>query len=310
LILLPGVGGFNNIINEMGSFDADLLHVMNNQSGWLPFSAIVIGALALSLGYPGQPHILVRFMAIKKPSDMRKGMLIAMVWVIASLYGAILIGFIGHGADIAVDDSENVIVYLAQAFLSPWMVGVVVAIVMSAIMSSVFSYLLVAATAVAEDFIAQVFKKELNERSLKLIGQISIIIVSVIAFLLARPGGLVFVLALFACAGLGSSIGTVIILSLYWKRITKWGAVTGMIVAMLTTILWYSLGFSVYIHEIFPGVIFSIVSIIIVSLLTEPPSDDMRRAVDKAKKPLQSEYEALKEYINESFRCYDHKTKH
>ena len=299
LILLPGVGGFNNIINEMGTFDADLLHVMNNQSGWLPFSAIVIGALALSLGYPGQPHILVRFMAIKKPSDMRKGMLIAMVWVIASLYGAILIGFIGHGADIAVDDSENVIVYLAQAFLSPWMVGVVVAIVMSAIMSSVSSYLLVAATAVAEDFIAQVFKKELNERSLKLIGQISIIIVSIIAFLLARPGGLVFVLALFAWAGLGSSIGTVIILSLYWKRITKWGAVTGMIVGMLTTILWYSLGFSAYIHEIFPGVIFSIVSIIIVSLLTEPPSDDMRRAVDKAKKPLQSEYEALKEYINE-----------
>src|SRR5699024_6477901 len=130
----------------------DLLHVMNNQSGWLPFSAIVIGALVLSLGYPGQPHILVRFMAINKPSDMRKGMLIAMVWVIASLYGAILIGFIGHGADIAVDDSENVIVYLAQAFLSPWMVGVVVAIVMSAIMSSVYSYLLVVASAVAVKF--------------------------------------------------------------------------------------------------------------------------------------------------------------
>src|SRR5699024_11223056 len=143
-----------------------------------------------------------------------------------------------------------------------------------------------------------VFKKELNERILKLIGQISFIIVSVIAFLLARPGGLVFVLALFAWAGLGSSIGTVIILSLYWKRITKWGAVTGMIVGMVTTILWYSSGLSIYVHEIFPGVIFSIVSIIIVSLLTDPPSDDMKQAVDKAKKPLQSEYEAIEEYIN------------
>src|SRR5699024_12664878 len=123
------------------------------------------------------------------------------------------------------------------------------------------------------------------------------------------PGGLVFVLALFAWAGLGSSIGTVIILSLYWKRITKWGGVTGMIVGMLTTILWYSLGFSAYIHEIFPGVIFSIVSLIIVSLLTEQSHDPMRRAVDTAKKPFQSEYEALKEYTNDVFRSTGNQVK-
>lgn len=298
ILVVPNLGGFNNIINEMGNFDPDLLSVMNNQSGWLPFSAIVIGALALSVGYPGQPHILVRFMAIKRPRDMKKGMLIGMVWVIVSLYGAILIGFIGHGANLQVDDPENVIVYIAQEFLSPWMVGVIVAVVMSAIMSSVSSYLLVASTAVAEDFIAQLFKKMPSERTLKIIAQISIILVAVIAFLLARPGGLVFTLALFAWAGLGSSIGTVIILSLYWKRTTKWGAVIGMIVGMITTITWYSTGLSVYIHEIFPGVILSIISIVIVSLLTEPPSKEMMKAIDQSKYPLQSEYDALKEHIN------------
>lgn len=298
LILIPDVGGFGHIINEMGKASPDLLAVMNNESGWLAFSGIVIGALALSIGYPGQPHILVRFMAIKRPSEMRKGMLIAMVWVIASLYGAILIGLIGHGANMNVDDPENVIVYLAQTFLSPWMVGVIVAIVMSAIMSSVSSYLLVAATAVAEDFFAQIFNKQLDERTLKIIGQISIVLVSIIAFLLARPGGFVFVLALFAWAGLGSSIGTVILLSLYWKRTTKWGAITGLIVGMLTTILWYSLGLSVYIHEIFPGFLLSMLSIIIVSLMTDPPSKEMMSALEQSKRPLQSEYEALEAHLN------------
>lgn len=298
LILIPDVGGFGHIVNEMGKASPDLLAVMNNESGWLAFSGIVIGALALSIGYPGQPHILVRFMAIKRPSEMRKGMLIAMVWVIASLYGAILIGLIGHGANMNVDDPENVIVYLAQTFLSPWMVGVIVAIVMSAIMSSVSSYLLVAATAVAEDFFAQIFNKQLDERTLKIIGQISIVLVSIIAFLLARPGGFVFVLALFAWAGLGSSIGTVILLSLYWKRTTKWGAITGLIVGMLTTILWYSLGLSVYIHEIFPGFLLSMLSIIIVSLMTDPPSKEMMSALEQSKRPLQSEYEALEAHLN------------
>lgn len=171
LIIIPDAGGFNNIINEMGKFDPDLLHVMNNKSGWFAFSGIVIGALALSLGYPGQPHILVRFMAIKKPRDMKKGMLIGMIWVIVSLYGALLIGFTAHGANLNIDDPEKVIVHLAQNFLSPWMVGVVVAIVMSAIMSSVSSYLLVASTAVAEDFISQLFNRRLKERTLKMIGQ-------------------------------------------------------------------------------------------------------------------------------------------
>lgn len=131
-----------------------------------------------------------------------------------------------------------------------------------------------------------------------MIGQISVVLVAIIAFLLARPGGLVFVLALFAWSGLGASIGTSIILSLYWKRTTKWGVATGMVVGMVTAILWYSFGLSEYIDEIFPGVVLSVLSIVIVSLLTEPPSDKMRAAVDLSKQPLQSEFEVLKGHIN------------
>lgn len=297
LAIMPKTGGFGNVINQMGQADPDLLSVLNNQSGWIAFSAIIIGALALALGYPGQPHILVRFMAIKNPSEMRKGMVIGVVWVIASLYGALLIGFLGHGALTDVNDPEKVIVLLAEEFFSPWIIGAVVAIVMAAIMSSVSSYLLVASTAVAEDFFAQIFKKKPSERSLKIAGQISILVISVIAFLLAKGGGLVFILALFAWAGLAASIGTVILLSLYWKKTTKWGAAFGMIVGMVTTIGWYNLGLSKYIHEIVPGFFFSLIAIVIVSLLTQPPSEKIIHTMEASKYPLKSEYEALKDHL-------------
>jgi len=281
----------------MGQTDPSLLLVLNGETGMLAFSGIVIGALAMGLGYPGQPHILVRFMAIKHPRQIRQGMLIAMVWVLVSLYGALLIGFIGHGAFAGLDDPEQVLILLAEEFLSPWLAGILVAVIMAAIMSSVDSYLLVSSSSIAEDFFAQFTKKKVDDRILKLVSQIAVVIIAIFAYILAKPGGVVFTLALYAWGGLASSIGTVIILSLIWKRTTKWGAVAGMVVGMVTTIAWYNSGLSNFIYELVPAFFLSLFTIIIVSLFTTPPSKDIIEKLDRANKPLSSEYDVLRDHI-------------
>lgn len=298
LTILSKLGGFSGVINSMGKTDPNLLLVLNGETGILAFSGIVIGALAMGLGYPGQPHILVRFMAIKHSNQIRRAMLIAMIWVLISLYGAILVGFIGHGAFASLDDPEQVLILLAEEFLNPWLAGVFIAVIMAAIMSSVDSYLLVSSASIAEDFIAPFANKKLEDRTLKVISQIAVIVISILAYLLAKPGGVVFTLALYAWGGLASSIGTVIILSLFWKRTTKWGAVAGMIVGMVTTIVWYNSGLSSYIYELVPAFFLSLLTIIIVSLFTSPPSKNILEKLDQANKPLSSEYDVLRDQID------------
>lgn len=302
LVVLPlfglnALGGFPKLWGAMQAYDVSLLDVLAGETGWMALSGVIIGSLAIGLGYPGQPHILVRFMAIKKARQLKVAMLIAMTWVILSLYGAIFVGFLGHGFLAPLEDPEQVLPLLAGQLLSPWVAGILVAAVMAAIMSSVDSYLLVSSTAVAEDFYKKIFRKDADDKTLTLVGRICVIIVALAAFILARPGGVVFTLALYAWGGLAAGFGPLVILSLYWRRTTKWGAAAGMIVGMGVTILWYNSGLSNYIYELVPAFFLSLISIVIVSYFTAAPSANVLEKFELAKNPLNSEKEALEEHL-------------
>jgi sodium/proline symporter len=302
LVVLPlfglnALGGFPKLWGAMQTYDVNLLDVLAGETGWMALSGVIIGSLAIGLGYPGQPHILVRFMAIKRAKQLKVAMLIAMVWVILSLYGAIFIGFLGHGFLAPLEDPEQVLPLLAGQLLSPWVAGILVAAVMAAIMSSVDSYLLVSSTAVAEDFYKKIFRKDADDKVLTLVGRICVILVALAAFILARPGGVVFTLALYAWGGLAAGFGPLVILSLYWKRTTMWGAATGMVVGMGVTILWYNVGLSNYIYELVPAFFLSLISIVIVSLFTSAPSADILDKFELAKNPISSEKEVLEEHL-------------
>ena len=271
IVGLVKIGGFGAMGSAMAVSDSSLVSVTAGKSGWQAWS-FIIGMLAIGLGYPGQPHILARYMAIKEPRKLRQGTLISMIWVIIVMYGAILIGIVGRQILTGVPDSEQIMPLLAKTLLPGWLSGILIAAAMAAIMSTADSQLLVATSAIAEDFFHKLIGKKASQKTLVTISRAATLVIGLIAILLARPGGLVFSLVLYAWGGLAASFGPAVIMALYWKRSTKWGIASGMIAGMLTIIIWHNIAaLSNFIYELVPGFFVSLGVIYLVSLITKPP---------------------------------------
>ncbi len=241
-----------------------------------------LSMLAWGFGYVGQPHILARFMAVKKVSDIAPARRIAMSWMTLSLAGAILTGFVGiayfqlhPGADYLAlkQDPEAVFILLTRVLFNPWVAGFLLAAILAAVMSTIDSQLLVCSSAITEDFYRGIFKPDASQTELVWIGRISVLVLALIAILIAsNPDAGVLSLVSYAWAGLGSAFGPVILLSVIWVRINKLGALSGMVVGAATVVIWKQLSGGIFdLYEMFPAFVFSTVAIIYVSKATEVP---------------------------------------
>lgn len=249
----------------------------------------IISASAWGLGYFGQPHIIVRFMAIRRVEDMPTARRINIGWMTVSLVGAIATGFIGAawfaGRGGAPADAETVFLVLAQILFHPFIAGFVFAAVLAAIMSTISSQLLVTSSSLTEDIYKTFFKRDASERQLVMIGRAAVVLVAIVAGLLALdPESSILGLVSNAWAGFGAAFGPAILFSLRWKRTTRQGVLSGMIVGAVTVIIWIMIGLSATMYEIVPGFILSSLAIWLVSRMTAAPSAVIEAQFDAAAK--------------------------
>jgi len=296
------VGGLNALFGTIASINPDLLDITRDVSysaggggSWSSAGMIgatgIISAVAWGLGYFGQPHILARFMAIKSLKDIKTSRLISMVWVVLTLYGAVLVGFVGiavFGTGQGLPDPEWVFMELVQLVFNPWIAGVLLAAVLAAIMSTIDSQLLVSSSALTEDFYRAFLKKDATEKELVWVGRFAVLFISFIAVILAWREGQVLELVAYAWAGFGAAFGPTLLLSLFWRRMTTPGALAGIVAGGLTVILWEYTGSDLY--EIVPGFILSGAAIIGVSLLTREPEPEVLQEFDRATEQVENIY--------------------
>lgn len=243
----------------------------------------IISLMAWGFGYFGQPHIIVRFMAIRSVKDVPIATAIGMGWMILSLIGALMVGLAGIAyvtqTGIALEDPETIFLVFSQVLFHPLVSGFLLAAILAAIMSTISSQLLVVSSSLTRDVYKLFLDKEASEARQVLVGRISVVVVAVIAILLAGDSNSsVLNLVSHAWAGFGAAFGPLVILSLMWKRMNRNGALAGMIVGALTVIVWVYGGFTIggqpandAIYSILPGFAFSFIATVVVSLITAPP---------------------------------------
>ena len=285
LIFLPVVGiiklgGLGNVLSKLNQIDIDYLSPNFGYSGLL-LLVFLFASMSWFFGYPGQPHILTRYMAIKDEKKIWDSTFIGMIWVIISLWGAVFIGIIGLALFKGLPDPEKVMPLLAIGLLPEWAAGVVIAAITAAIMSTADSQLLVATSSVVEDVYHKLINQNASQKKLVRYSRFFVLLLSIVAFLLALQGGVIYFLVAFAWGGLAASFGPLIILSLWWRRTTRWGAICGMISGTICVVLWDKLGVGVLFSEslssdlvipgMFPAFFISFLVIIIVSFFTEKP---------------------------------------
>lgn len=299
--LLTFNDGFANTLIAKGvSSPENYLNFFKNDDG-TPVSAVsIISNLAWGLGYFGMPHILIRFMAVKSNSEIKKSRKIAITWVIISLAASCLIGLVARGyltTQLDAATSETAFIRTIQQLFSGngiviFIGGIFLCGILAAIMSTADSQLLVTASAVSEDMYKGVIKKDASEKKALWVGKIAVIIVAVVAFFIALdPNSSIMALVSDAWAGFGSAFGPVVLLALFWKRSNLAGAVSGMAVGALTVIIWDYLplinGGTIYaatgLYSLIVGFILGLVVNVVVSLVTKKPSKEIVKEFESIK---------------------------
>jgi sodium/proline symporter len=282
VVTIMTVGGIGPTFTEIHAVDPALLDIFKGTS-----LMGIISLFAWGLGYFGQPHIIVRFMAISSVKEMKKARRIGMGWMIFSVVGAMLTGLIGialyskQGWTIA--DPETIFIELGKILFHPLITGFLLAAILAAIMSTISSQLLVTSSSLTEDVYKTFFRRSATDKELVTIGRLSVLLVSLIALALAySKNDTILSLVGYAWAGFGASFGPVVLLSLYWKRMNKWGALAGMVAGAATVIIWTQ--FDVlknFLYEMVPGFAASLLAIVVVSLLTQKPSQQLQEQFDR-----------------------------
>lgn len=286
-------GGFEQLTIDLAAINPELLTLWHGIDGQ-PLSWIaIVSLLAWGLGYFGQPHILARFQATRTNKDLTTARRIAVVWTAVSMFGAILVGLTGllyvdgHLAG-QLADGEKIFMLLVNAIFHPVIAGILLAAILAAIMSTADSQLLVSSSALAEDFYKQLLRPKASSAEVMMVGRLGVVGLSLIALFLAmNPESSVLGLVSYAWAGFGAAFGPVLLLSLYWKRMNRNGALAGIIVGGITIVVWKQLTGGIYdVYEIVPGIIFATAAIIIVSLATAAPEKAVTEQFEEFEKNL------------------------
>jgi sodium/proline symporter len=254
------------------------------RTGWAA-AAAVIGGLSWGLGYMGQPHLVTKFMAIRSPEAIRTGRKVAIAWTVLAYGGAALVGIVGitlvHHAQVPVDglvgagaDPERILPVLAGALFPAWLAGILISGAVAAMMSTADSQLLITTSTVVEDFWCKALGRELSQRRLVLLSRLVTVAVGVAAFGLAwSSDDLIYDVVSLAWAGLGSSFGPALVLSLHWKRMNGAGVLAGMITGAVSTAAWKWLpGLDALISVRFASFALATAAAVIAALATREPS--------------------------------------
>ncbi len=252
----------------------------------------IISTMSWGLGYFGMPQVLLRFMAIRKSTEIKKSRVIAIVWCVISLIAAVLIGLIGRAAYpaelLTASGAEGVFILLSTRLMPPLFAGVMMAGILAATMSSSDSYLLIASSAVSKNIYQGMFKKDASDKQVMLFSRITLLAISLIGVVIALDEkSIIFQVVSFAWAGFGATFGPLMIFSLFWKRITREGAIAGMLAGAGMVFLWKlvirPIGGALGIYELLPAFLFSCLAIVVVSLLTPKPSAEIEAEFESVK---------------------------
>ncbi|MDR2647513.1 MAG: sodium/proline symporter PutP [Oscillospiraceae bacterium] len=265
----------------------------------------VLSTLSWGLGYFGMPQVLLRFMAIRKTSELGRSRRIAIVWCVISMAAAIMIGLIGRVLYpvqenlLTSSGAENVFVEAAQALFHPLVAGIFMSGILAAAMSSSDSYLLIAASAVSKNIYHGILKKNATDKQVMVISRLTLLIIAAFGVVIAwDPNSNIFKVVSFAWAGFGATFGPLVLFSLFWKRTTKAGAVAGLL-SGAGMVFFYKLvvrklaaGTMFDIYELLPAFLFSCLAILVVSLLTKQPDSSVLAEFDAAKNNTDEEIDA------------------
>ena len=297
-----GAGNVGDLIeksNVAGGSSA-YLNIMYNGAEKHRFIDI-LSQLAWGLGYMGMPHILVRFMAVKDEKELSKSKGVAILWVALSLAFACVIGVVGRAylypTVLEGGQSENVFIAMIIDLFTkdiklPIVGGIFLCGILAAIMSTADSQLLVSASSVAEDIYKGILKKDADDKKVLRVSRITVLVIAVLAYIIALdPNSSIMGLVSNAWSGLGSAFGPIVVLSLFWKRTNFQGAVAGIVTGALTVIVWdyiplvggQTLGAATGLYSLLVGFALSLVAIVVVSLLTPPPTEEMLQEFEDAK---------------------------
>jgi sodium/proline symporter len=266
-----------------------------NVMGDLSFVAIM-SLLAWGLGYFGQPHILVRFMAADSVKSIPNARRIGMAWMTLCLGGAVAAGFFGIAyfqqhpelAGAVTANPETVFMELTKILFNPWVAGIVLAAILAAVMSTLSCQLLVCSSTLTEDFYKSFLRKNATQTELVWIGRLMVLMIALLAIWMAgNPESKVLGLVAYAWAGFGAAFGPLIILSLFWRRMTLNGALAGMLVGAIMVVLWKNLFGDTGVYEIIPGFICSMFAIVVVSLLGKAPTEEITARFDEGQRLYQ-----------------------
>jgi len=284
-MVVISVGGFGDsleVIKQKSIENVDMLKGLN-------FVAI-ISLMGWGLGYFGQPHILARFMAADSHHSIVHARRISMTWMILCLAGACSVGFFGIAyfnnnpalAGAVNQNAERVFIELAQILFNPWIAGILLSAILAAVMSTLSCQLLVCSSAITEDLYKAFLRKNAGQKELVWVGRFMVLLVALIAIALAaNPENRVLGLVSYAWAGFGAAFGPVVLFSVMWSRMTRNGALAGMVIGAVTVIVWKQFGW-LGLYEIIPGFIFGSLGIVVFSLLGKAPSAEMQRRFAEA----------------------------
>ncbi len=289
LVIVPIVaifdtGGLADVSEKLQQENPEIMSWLTDaDTGQQLTMLAIIGSLAWGLGYFGQPHIVARFAAIRSPKDVKVARRIAVTWTAIGLVAAMAIGLVGRSYVPGLVDGETVFITMVQLIFHPAVAGVLLAAILAAVMSTADSQLLVSSSALTDDFYKALIRPGAGQRELVWVGRATVIGVALIAYVLALdPESSVLELVSYAWAGFGAAFGPALILSLYWRRMNKWGALAGVLVGGLTVVIWAQLDTGIFVlYEIVPGFILSWIAIMGVSLLTRPPSEEVVAEFDR-----------------------------
>jgi SSS family solute:Na+ symporter/sodium/proline symporter len=299
IVALMNVGGIGEVAETVRGVDPGLLNIFQGAT-----AISILSAMAWGLGYFGQPHIIVRFMAVRSVRDIPMTRNIGMSWMFVTLVGALATGLVGLAyatrTGLEVTDPETIFILLSDVLFDPLITGFLLAAILAAIMSTISSQLLVSSSSLVEDFYGVFLRKDAPQKELVMIGRLAVLGVSLAAIYLAwTPENSVLGLVSNAWAGFGAAFGPLVILSLTWKRMTRNGALAGIIVGAATVLVWIYAPvladggkLSGVIYEIVPGFVLSFLAIVGVSLMGKAPAtsvtdtfEAVQAALDAAKRP-------------------------
>lgn len=293
VVTIDIVGGITPMLNVVEALNPAHLDLFTGTS-----VLGIISLMAWGLGYFGQPHIIVRFMAIRSVKDFPVARRIGMSWMIVSLLGAVATGFVGiayvQQTSTPLADPETIFILLSQVLFHPFVTGFLLAALLAAVMSTISSQLLVTSSALTQDFYKTFFNKTASDGHLVMMGRLSVLLVAVIAVVIALDrSSSILSLVSNAWAGFGAAFGPVVLCSLYWSRMTRQGALAGMIVGAATVLFWVYAPVNVadkplndLLYAMVPGVIMATIAIVVGSLFTAKPSAELVAQFEQMQREL------------------------